>query len=143
MTNWLSGVRGTVAVIVMWTLGWGLGFGGLIEAFVDPHGEIVDIWFTVMAIPGFVGGLLYAALLRIAEGRRPLDEVSRARAATWGALTGFLLGVVVAATRAAGTMSPVAAVSIMTALGGVAGAGSALGFRLAARVGARRQRAGV
>ncbi len=88
-----SGRRGTVAMILLWIVGWGLGFGGLIEAFVDPSGAIGDIWLTAMAIPGFIGGAVFSALLRIAEGRRSFDEVSLARFATWGVVTGLVLGV--------------------------------------------------
>ena len=43
MKKWFSGIRGTVVMILLWTVGWGLGFGGLIELFVDPSGDIVDI----------------------------------------------------------------------------------------------------
>lgn len=84
MKKWLSGIRGTVVMILMWTVGWGLGFGGLIEAFVDPSGDIVDVWPTALAIPGFIGGVVLSALLRLAEGRRSFDEVSLARFAAWG-----------------------------------------------------------
>lgn len=141
MTSWLGGTRATVAMILTWTLGWGLGYGGLIEAFIDPDGKIVDVWLTVMALPGFAGGVVFSVLHRVAEAGRPYHQVSLGRSATWGAVTGVLLGVLVAVTRAAGTMSPVAAVSTMTALGAFAGFGSSVFFRLLARAGARRQRA--
>jgi hypothetical protein len=133
--KWLRGIRGTVAMILTWTVGWGLGFGGLIELLVDPSGAIVDIWFTAMAIPGFIGGALFSGLLRIAEGRRGFDEVSLVRFATWGVMTGLLLGVLVAATRAPSALSlaPAVVIAIMAALGAVAAIGSALFFRLLAR----------
>lgn len=136
MTKWLSGIRGTVAMILTWTVGWGLGFGGLIEAFVDPSGEIVDIWFTVMAIPGFFGGVLFSALLRIAEGGRGFDQVSLPRIVAWGVVTGVALGgVLVVATRVENVLSLTAAqvVGITTVLGTVAAIGSAVFFRLLAR----------
>jgi hypothetical protein len=135
MKKWLSGIRGTVVMILTWTVGWGLGFGGLIEAFVDPHGEIGDVWLTLMAIPGFIGGVLYSALLRITEGRRSFDEVSLARFITWGVVTGLVLGIlaltgVLSYPR---LLSAAALIGITTALSVVAAIGSALFFRLVAR----------
>lgn len=133
--------------------GLGLGFGGLME-IVDPHGEILDVWPTAMAIPGFIGGVVFSALLRIAEGRCSFDEVSLARSATWGGVTGLVLAVA-AVTGVASLISRVisdvalglatafgagndelrgpAAIGITTALGGVAGIGSSVFFRLVAR----------
>lgn len=135
MKTWLSGVRGTGLMILTWTVGWGFGFGGLIELFIDPRGEIVDIWFTVMAIPGFVGGILFSALLRIAEGPRSHAEVSLARGATWGVVTGLGLGVLAIAAGAARGMSltAVAMIGITSGLGAVAAIGSIVFFRLLAR----------
>lgn len=154
MKKWLSGIRGTVVMILTWTVGWGLGFGGLIEAFIDPDGRILDVWPTAMAIPGFIGGVVFCGLLRIAEGRRSFDEVSLARSAIWGGVTGLVLAVV-AATGVASLISRVishvalglaiafgagndelrgpTAIGITTALGAVAAIGSAVFFRLVAR----------
>jgi hypothetical protein len=133
MNNWLSGIRGTIVMILVWTVGWGLGFGGLIEALVDPSGEIVDIWFTAMAIPGFIGGVLFSALLRIAEGHRRFDEVSPARFVMWGVVTGVLVGLLAVSRGVMSVLSPAAVIGIATALGFVAAVGSALFFRLVAR----------
>jgi hypothetical protein len=134
--RWLGGIRGTVVMILTWTVGWALGFGGLIEAFVDPSGKIIDIWFTTMAIPGFGGGALYSALLRIAERGHKLHEVPLVRTAAWGAVTGLALGVFAVATVLAHAPSRAAAVmiGIATGLGAVSGIASAVFFRV---VGAR------
>jgi hypothetical protein len=135
MKNWLSGIRGTVLMILTWIVGWGLGFGGLIEAFVDPHGEIGDVWPTLMAIPGFISGVVFSALLRIAEGRRSFDEVSLARFITWGVVAGLVLGVlaVTGVVSYPRLLSPAALIGITTALSAVAAIGSAVFFRLVAR----------
>jgi hypothetical protein len=69
MNSWLRGVRGTVVLILIWMVGWGVGFGGLMEAFVDPHGELVDIWPALMGIYGFIGGAVMAGVLRVGGGR--------------------------------------------------------------------------
>lgn len=135
MKNWLSGIRGTVLMILTWTVGWGLGFGGLIEAFLDSHGEIGDVWLTLMAIPGFISGVLFSALFQIAEGRRRFDEVSLARFAIWGAVTGLVLGVlaVTGVLSYPRLLSVAALIGITTALSTVAAIGAAVFFRLIAR----------
>ena len=133
MKKWLSGIRGTIAMIVVWTLGWGLGFGGLMELY-DPDGRIGDVWPTALAIPGFIGGVVFSALLWFAEGRRSFDEVSLVRFATWGVVTGLVLGILTIPAKV-GDVSPGAAgmIGIATALGTVAAIGSAVFFRLLAR----------
>ena len=132
MKKWLGGLRGAIVMVLTWTVGWALGFGGLIEAFVDPSGAIVDIWFMAMAIPGCIGGVLFSALLCLAEGRRSFDEVALARFVTWGVVTGFALGVLGIATGV-GSARPLAAAAMIgtaTLLGAVAAMGSALLVRL-------------
>jgi hypothetical protein len=135
MKRWLSGVRGTVLMILTWTVGWGLGFGGLIEAFVDPHGEVGDVWPTLMAIPGFISGVVFSALLQIAEGRRRFDEAPLAHFAAWGLVAGLVLGVLALAGVVSypRLLSAPALICVTTALGAVAAIGSALFFRLVAR----------
>jgi hypothetical protein len=133
MKKWMSGIRATVLMILLWIVGWGLGFGGLIEAFVDPSGEILDVWLTAMAIPGFIGGVVFSALLRIAEGRRSFDEVSLARFAAWGAVTGLVIGGIAMAKGIELTLTTGKVFVITTALGIVAAIGSAAFFRLVAR----------
>jgi hypothetical protein len=134
MKKWLTGVRGTVLMILTWTVGWGLGFGGLMELY-DPSGRIEDVWPTALAIPGFIGGIVFCTLFRMAEGRRSFFEVPFARIATWGVATGIVLGLLGVAAgvgsdapRAIATMIGVAAV-----LGVVAAFGSAVFFRILSR----------
>ena len=133
MKKWLSGGRGTVAMILTWTVGWGLGFGGLMELY-DPDGRIGDVWPTALAIPGFIGGIVFSALLWLAESRRSFDEISLARFAIWGAVTGLVLGVLTIPAKV-GDVSPGAAgmIGIGIVLGTVAAIGSAIFFRLIAR----------
>ena len=134
MKKWLSGIRGTAVMILVWIVGWGLGFGGLIEAFIDPDGKILDIWPTFLAIPGFIGGTVFSALLAIAERGRSFDEVSFGRFAVWGVLTGLVIGVLTIPAKV-GDVSPGAAgmIGIAIALSLVAAIGSAVFFRLVAR----------
>jgi hypothetical protein len=131
--RWLSGVRGTILMILIWTVGWGLGFGGLMELY-DSAGAIGDVWPTALAIPGFIGGAVFSTLLRVAEGRRRFDEVSLVRFATWGVVTGLALGGLSIAAKV-GDVSPGAAgmTGLAIGLSVVAAIGSAVFFRLVAR----------
>jgi len=133
MKKWLSGARGTIAMILTWTVGWGLGFGGLMELY-DPDGRIGDVWPTALAIPGFIGGVVFSALLWIVEGRRSFDEISLARFTAWGVVTGLVLGLLTIPAKV-GDVSPGALgmIGIATVLGTVAAIGSAIFFRLIAR----------
>ena len=133
MKKWMSGIRGAVVMIVLWVIGWGLGFGGLME-LVDPDGKIQDIWPTLLAIPGFIGGGIFSALFLIAERGRSFNEVPLFRFALWGAVTGIVLGVL-SIPAEVGDMSPGAAgmIGIGAALGIVAGIGSGVSCRLITR----------
>jgi hypothetical protein len=132
MKKWMSGIRGAVLMVVLWVIGWGLGFGGIME-LVDPDGKIQDVWPTLLAIPGFIGGVLFSLLLLIAERRRSFDEISVVRFALWGVVTGLVLGVLTIPAEV-GDVSPGAAgmIGIAAVLGVVAAIGSAIFFRLLA-----------
>ena len=133
MKKWMSGVRGAILMIVLWVIGWGLGFGGIMEAFVDPDGKILDVWPTFLAIPGFIGGVIFSALLLIAERGRSFDEISLVRFPLWGAVTGVVIGLLTIPAEV-GDKSPGALgmIGIAAALGIVAGFGSGVFFRLVA-----------
>lgn len=126
----MSGVRGAILMIVLWVVGWGLGFGGIME-LVDPDGKIQDVWPTLLAVPGFVGGVIFSMLLAIAERGRQFDEISLFRFALWGAATGVVIGLLTIPAEV-GDVSPGAMgmTGITTALGIVAGFGSGVFFRL-------------
>jgi hypothetical protein len=130
MKKWMSGIRGAIVVTVLWLIGWGLGFGGIMEV-VDPDGKIQDVWPTLLAIPGFIGGVIFSSLLLIAERGRSFDEVSLVRFALWGAATGVVIGLLTIPAEV-GDVSPGAAgmIGMATALGLVAGFGSGVFFRL-------------
>lgn len=52
--------------------------------------------------PGFFGGVIFSTLLRMAEGRRRIFEVSLPQAAVWGAVSGLLLPALLALAIAVG-----------------------------------------
>jgi hypothetical protein len=135
MEKWLSGARGVVVLLAMWVVGWGLGFGGLIEAFIDPDGEIMDVWPTAMAAPGLVGGIAFAALLLVFERGKRLDQVPIEHHTAWGVLVGLGLGAFAVFSGAAENtenlnLNAVEAFAWLTGLGAVAGFGSGVFFWL-------------
>ncbi len=93
MKEWLSGICGALGMGLIWAAGWGL-VGVLIGMFVDPHGSIDDMWVVTLGVPGFLGGVVFSAVLGIAEGRRRFDELSLSQFGAWGAVAALLLGAV-------------------------------------------------
>ena len=91
MTKWLRRIRGAVLMGVTWALAWGIIGGLIMEGIVDPDGRILDMWPQTLAIPGFLGGVVFSVVLWLTEGRRRFDELSVPRVAAWGALAGLLL----------------------------------------------------
>ena len=129
MKNWMSGTRGAILMIVLWVVGWGLGFGGIME-IVDPDGEIQDVWPTVLAVPGLIGGIIFSALVAVIERGRSFYEISLIRFALWGAVSGVVLGVL-SIPAEVGDVSPGGAgmIALGTVLGSIAGLGSGVFFR--------------
>ena len=134
MKNWMSGPRGAILMTVLWVVGWGLGFGGIMEAFVDPDGKIGDIWPVMLAVPGLIGGIIFAALLIFAERGRSFAEVPLVRFAIWGVVTGVILGLLTIPAEV-GDVRPGAAgmTAIAAALGLVSGLGCGFFYRLVSR----------
>lgn len=99
--TWLRRIRGAAGMGLMWALGWAIVGGGVMEAFVDPHGEILDMWPQTLAIPGFLGGVVFSILLWMTEGHRRFDELSVHRFGALGAISGVLLGVLAMGAGAA------------------------------------------
>lgn len=131
----MKGIRGAILLIVLWTIGWGLGFGGIME-LVDSDGRIQDIWPATLGIPGFIGGIIFSALLLIAERGRPLYDISIARFAVWGVISGLLLGLL-SIPAEVGDVSPGAAG--MTGIGAGLGLISGLGCGIFCRLFAGRR----
>lgn len=119
---------------LIWAVGWGAGAGGFIEAFVDPHGEIEDVWPMVLGILGAIGGVAFWGLRRIAERQQSLEGSTAPRALLWGTLAGL---VAVAGLAARGVGAPPDAILLTGLLGALSGPATWLLFRYAAGAGAR------
>lgn len=119
---------------VTWAVIWAIP-GMAIEAVQDilpslvPFASKIDMWPQTLAIPGLVGGLLFAALLAGAERRRGFEEMSLARVAVWGAVAGLLVSGIAYAVD----YFPAAAFPYLLALGIAAAVGSVLAFRYVGR----------
>lgn len=129
-------------MVVLWVLGWGVGFGGIMEAFVDRDGKIGDIWPMMLAMPGLIGGILFEVLVLVAEGGRRYDLVPLYRVGLWGAVTGVALGLLSIPTEV-GDVSPGALrlTGLAVFLSTVTALVSAAVFRLLALFAGRMDRA--
>jgi hypothetical protein len=109
---------------LLWAAG-GAGVGGVIELLdnVLPGGlamaSAVDMWPQTLAIPFFLGGVLFSVVLGIAGRRRRFDELSLPQFTAWGAVAGLLLGL-----RAVTAGAPVIALGITTLGSAIAAAAS-------------------
>jgi hypothetical protein len=70
--------------------------GGLVELASNlfpalPVG-FIDVWIPTLALPGFLGGVIFSGGLRVAAGDRGLEGLSFPGMAAWGAGSGLLLG---------------------------------------------------
>lgn len=95
MTGVMRRVRGVLGMGVIWAIGWAVLGGALMEGVIDPNGEIVDIWPVLLAIFGFLGGIVFGIVLGVAAGRRRFDELSVPQFTAFGALAGLLVGIFV------------------------------------------------
>ena len=136
MQSLMRRVRGVLGMGVIWGVA-GAAIGGVLELIDNilpgalPFISRVDMWPQTLAIPGFMGGVIFALVLMIAGGRRRFDELSIPRFAAWGALAGLVLGSIGVSNGL-----PLYVLGI-TALGGAVAASGALS--LARRAGDRER----
>jgi len=150
MTSWLRRIRGAVGMGIVWAITWALG-GMLIAASsliipgfpTETLTRIFDAPAPALAIPGFIGGVLFSVVLGVAARRRRFDELSLRAVAGWGAIGGLLLSLVPVAMGSVGLATinirdplawQVAVSLLLTVLSGA----SAAGALTLARLGAKR-----
>lgn len=141
MTKWLRRIRGALGMGLVWAIAWAAIGGGVMEGIVDPDGRILDMWPQTLAIPGFVGGVVFSGLLWLTEGRRRFEELSLRRFGVIGGATGALLGAGVVTVAALTGARPTwlhftTIASAATVLGAVSASGSLAIARKAGRRGA-------
>jgi len=94
-------IRGAVGMGLTWAAGWAVA-GILIGVMSkltpnlpwDSFFEVFDAPLPALALPGFIGGVLFSIVLGIAGRHRRFDELSVSRFAIWGAIGGVLLSLV-------------------------------------------------
>jgi hypothetical protein len=136
MKKLLRRIRGALGMGLTWAVAW--GFVGFLMEFVDPHGQIADIWPAIFAIPAFLGGVIFSVVLGIAERRRKFEELSIPRFGAWGAVAGLVVGALpfVFESNSSGLPTWQLALMIMcpiSVLSGVSAAGSLALARMADR----------
>ena len=155
MKRWLRRIRGAIGRGLTWAVAWALvglliGVSSILLPFLPWHlfFEVFDAPLPALAMPAFVGGVLFSLVLGVAGRRRRFDELSLPRFAAWGATGGLLLALVPPAMVATGlaSMNPgaalgpwqlTAAMAVPCMLLGAASAGGSLA--LARRAQSRAQ----
>lgn len=100
MKNLLRSIRDALLMGLTWAMVWA-PVGPLAGLIMDPDGSMDEPWIVLGAYPGFLCGVIFFTVLRIAESRR-LDELSLPRVAALGAVSGLLLPALFAMFIAAG-----------------------------------------
>lgn len=109
-------MRGAFGMGLTWAAGWAF-VGGMIELIANlipglGWTSLVDIWPATLAIPGFVGGVVFSTVLGIAGRNRRFDQLSLPRFAAWGAVGGVLMSLLPMALVAIGVLTPDATVNV-------------------------------
>ena len=121
MKKWVRRIRAAAVMSVIWAVGWAVIGGGVMEAFVDPHGEILDMWPQTLGIAGFLAGAVFSIILAIAASRRRFDELSLSRFGIWGAVAGLIVGALLVSVGAgAAIIAPLAVMCAGSASGSLA-----------------------
>ncbi|HEX6066735.1 MAG TPA: hypothetical protein VFZ04_21015 [Longimicrobiales bacterium] len=139
MKQWVKHGRGAVLTALAWAVIWA-PVAVLVGLLVDADGSMDEMWVAIGAYPGFICGLLFSALLWIAERHRRIDELSLLRVAGWGTVAGLLVSLLPLAvaepTGAWGLprwLLAVVIIASITLLSAASAVGSAVLFRYAAR----------
>lgn len=134
--TWPRRIGRTVGTALIWALACAIA-AVLLSLVVDPVGAMEEIWPAVGAYPGFIGGLLFSAVLWVGEARRGTSGWSMPQVAAWGAAIGVAVALLPFAVASNAELPPgLVAVLVFGSVipASVASAvASALLFRRAAR----------
>ena len=88
MKRWLKRIRGSLGMGLTWAA-VGFGVGAVLELLsgAPVNGALFEN-ALLAAVMGFINGVAFSAVLRIAEGRRTFEEMSLWRFAGWGVVGG-------------------------------------------------------
>jgi hypothetical protein len=117
----LQRFRGTIGMGLTWGAGWAVV--GMAPRWL--FGFNADVPFPfVFGFLGFVAGVIFSAVLVVAEGRRSLDQMSFPRFAIWGTLGGVLLSAFFVRVASLGAADALAIVPILSLACGISAVGS-------------------
>ncbi|HEY2850595.1 MAG TPA: hypothetical protein VGI97_12005 [Gemmatimonadaceae bacterium] len=126
-------IRGAVGMGLTWGAAWGAAGGIVMLGFLLKTGSRPDAPFPFMfGAFGFVAGVVFSAVLGLAERRR-FDEMSLPRFAVWGAVGGLLLSVVFVLAVSRGDPAFLSNLLMVSPVFAAAAAGSAAGSLAMAR----------
>jgi hypothetical protein len=92
MKAWLRVTAGVVGMGLTWAAVWAAA--GALIGIVDPPGSLDELWVgpAIGLHPGFVGGVVFAAVLAITARPRRFAELSVPTVVAHGGAVGLLLG---------------------------------------------------
>lgn len=139
MPSWLRRIRAAVVTGLLWAVSWA-PVGILTALVVDPTNRMDEPWLLIFAIPGFIGGMLFSAVLASRARGRSLLDLSPRRVGLWGAAAGLATGALpFFIGEPAGSISvPILAAAVMGTVGTLS-AISAAGSLVLAQRAERRQ----
>jgi hypothetical protein len=124
--GWMKRIRGAIGMGLTWAAAWfGAGMALLVVVGLDAADVPFPLFFGAI---GFVAGVTFSGVLRLAEGRRRFDQMSLPRFAAWGAVGGLVLaGIFVGSVAAiAGERLPLGVLGTIFTLAGAASAAGTL-----------------
>ena len=128
MKTWPRRIRAAVVMGLIWALVWAPVAVLIGTQIVDPDDSMDEMWWMVGALPGFLSGVMFSAVLGVAARRRRLDELSIARVGGWGAVAGVLIALLPFALGDRGgrpvLLLAVVVITSITLLSAVSAAGS-------------------
>jgi hypothetical protein len=92
MKTWLRLIAGVVGMGLIWAAVWAAA--GALTGIVDSRGSLDELWAgpAIGMRPGFVGGVVFAALLGTTARPRRFAELSVPTVVAHGGAVGLLLG---------------------------------------------------
>jgi hypothetical protein len=130
--------RAAVLTGLTWAISWA-PVGILAALVVDPTNRMDEPWLLIFAIPGFIGGVLFSAVLASRARGQSLLDLSPRRVGLWGAAAGLVTGAVpfFIGEPAGSIPLPLLAATVMSTVGGLSAISAAGSLVLAQR--AQRQ----
>lgn len=130
--------RAAVFTGLTWAVTWA-PVGILAALVVDPTNRMDEPWLLIFAIPGFIGGVLFSAVLASRARGRSLLDLSPRRVGLWGGAAGLVTGAIpfFIGEPVGSIPVPLLAATVMSSVGGLSAIWAAGSLVLAQR--AQRQ----